>query len=214
MALVLISSPLSDRVETVVKAYVENNFPMDKAEYQYDFRRINWAILPADADSAGVLRIGKDSPLGNTIFTLGFFNNGNLEKVMPVSIGVTLLVDALITTTPVNIGEGLHGFTLSRRNVTGRGELPLTDSTFLENKIATQYIPAGSIIFNSLAEERPLISPGDKVSIIFEKGALKITANGVARQKGTAGETIRVVNLGSKKIINAMVIDSLTVAVK
>ena len=210
----LISSPLSEKVETAVKAYVQNNFPVEKAEYQYDFRRINWNTLPTEVDSVQVFRIGKDSPLGNTIFTLGFFDDNNLVKAVPVSIGVTMLVDALVTTTPVNIGESVQGLMLARRTITGRGEMPLTDSTYLEGKIAARYIPAGSIVYNSQVEPKPVVQPGDKVSIIFEKGALKVTAEGVARQKGGVGETIRVVNLGSKKVIQAMIIDSLTVAVK
>jgi len=193
---------------------VETNFAVENTVFQYDFRRINWNLLPSEFDSVKVFRIGKDSPLGTTIFTLGVYENNKLIKAVPVSIGVTLLVEALVTTTPINSGEEMCDLALAKRTITGRGEMPLTDLELVEGKQAVRYIPAGSIVFQSLIEEIPIIKPGDKVKIIVDKGSVKVSADGEARQKGAVGELIRVVNLGSKKVVRAEIIDSLTVVVR
>jgi len=214
LALSIICLSASDMVEQEVKSYVETNFAVENATLQYDFRRINWNLLPSEFDSVKVFRIGKDSPLGTTIFTLGIYNDDKLVKAVPVSIGVTLLVDALVTTTPINAGEEMCDLTLAKRTITGRGEMPLTDFKLVENKQAARYIPAGSIVFQSMIEEVPIIKPGDKVKILVDKGPVKVSADGEARQKGARGELIRVTNLGSKKIIQAEIIDSLTVVVR
>jgi flagella basal body P-ring formation protein FlgA len=214
LALTLICSPASDMVEQAVKNYVVNNYPMENVEFQFGFRRVNWNIIPTEFDSARVLKIGKDSPLGNTIFTLGIYNDGKLQKAVPLSMEVTLLVDALVTTTPINIGQPLEGLIMTKRTISGEGEIPVADSTLLQEKQARNYITAGSIIYMSMVESQPAISPGDKVKIIIETGAIKLSTDGVARQKGCPGDVIRVVNLDSKKIIQAEIIDSVTVAVK
>lgn len=214
LALSIICLSASDKVEQEVKSYVEANFAVENAVFQYDFRRINWNLLPSEFDSVKVFRIGKDSPLGKTIFTLGVYNNDKLVKAVPVSIGVTILVDALVTTTPINAGEEMCDLALAKRTITGRGEMPLTDLTLVEGKQAVRYIPAGSIVFQSMIEEIPIIKPGDKVKIIVDKGPVKVSADGEARQKGGVGELIRVVNLGSKKVVQAEIIDSLTVVVR
>ncbi len=195
-------------------SYVETNFGFDGAEYQYDFRRINWSMFPSEFDSAKVFRIGKESPLGNTVFTLGVYSDDKLQKAVPVSVGVTMIVDALVTTVPIGAGEKLHGLVRARRAITGKNQQPVTDMVLLEGKQTRRYIPAGSIIFPSMYEEIPVISPGDRINIVIEKGLIKITAEGVARQKGGIGDFIRVVNLGSNQIVKAEVIDSTTVAVK
>jgi flagella basal body P-ring formation protein FlgA len=214
LALTLICSPATDKVEQAVKDYVLTTYPMADVEYQFGFRRVNWNIIPDDFDSARVLKIGKDSPLGNTIFTLGVYNQGRLQKAVPISVEVSLLVDALVTTTPINTGQPMEGLIVTKRTITGEGEFPVADSTLLEGKQAKNYISAGSIVYMSMVEAKPVITPGDKVTIVIDKGAIKLTTGGVARQKGSLGDVIRVVNLDSKKIIQAEIIDSVTVAVK
>jgi len=214
LALSVICLTASEKVEQEVKAYVETNFAAENTVFQYDFRRINWNLMPAEFDSVKVFRIGKDSPLGNTIFTLGLYDNNELLKTVPVSIGVTILIDALVTTTPINTGEEMCDLVYAKRTITGRGEMPLTDLKSVEGKQAARYIPAGSVVFQSMIEEIPIIRVGDKVKIIVDKGSVKVFADGEARQKGAMGELIRVVNIGSKKIIRAEIIDSMTVVVR
>jgi len=214
LALSIISTPASDKVEQAIKTYVQSNFAIENAEFQYDFRRINWNLLPSEFDSVKILRIGKDSPFGTTIFSLGIFNNGELNKAIPVSVGVTLSVDALVTGTAVNVGEELHGLVLEKRTITGRNEMPLTDSTFLDGKQARKYIRPGSIIYPSMVENIPVLNLGDKVKILIEKGSIIVSTDGRVRQKGSIGDIIRVANIGSKKILKAEIIDSTTVAVR
>jgi len=63
-------------------------------------------------------------------------------------------------------------------------------------------------------ENVPVVNIGDKVDIVIEKGLIKVTAEGLVRQKGGVGDIIRVANLGSKKVVRVEVVDSVTVALK
>ena len=51
LALSIICSPASTEVEQAIKSYVESNFAVENAEFQYDFHRINWNLVPAELDS-------------------------------------------------------------------------------------------------------------------------------------------------------------------
>jgi flagella basal body P-ring formation protein FlgA len=59
----------------------------------------------------------------------------------------------------------------------------------------------------------PLVKRGDLVVIIAESKGLKITARGQVKKKGRRGERIPVVNVDSKKVLYARVIDANTVKV-
>jgi flagella basal body P-ring formation protein FlgA len=59
----------------------------------------------------------------------------------------------------------------------------------------------------------PLVKRGDLVTIIARSNGLKITTLGQVKKKGRLGDRIPVVNLDSKKILHARVIDSNTVKV-
>lgn len=214
LALAIVTSPAGDKIESAVKSYVEKNFSNENIEYQYDFNRINLNFFPADFDSVKVLRIGKNSPVGITVFTLGVYKNGELVKSVPVSISITMLVEALVTTVPINSGEKFHELDIAKRVISGRGQLPLTDPQKLADKQARTYIPAGSMILPSMCENIPVIKPGDKINIVFETEMMRLTAEGLARQRGGIGDMIRVTNLGSKKVIRAEVVDSTTVAIR
>jgi len=214
LALTIICSPATDRVVETVTAYIQTTYPIENADYQFDFRRVNWGVIPAEFDSVRVLSIGKDSPVGNTIFIIGIYQDSGLAKTIPIPVGVTLLADVLVAKTPINIGFPITGLTSERRTINNQGEIPVVDSTLFIGKQAKNYIPAGSIVYMSMAEAKPAICPGDRVIIVVEDSAIKITANGVARQRGCAGDIIKVANQDSKKIIEAEIIDSVTVVVK
>jgi flagella basal body P-ring formation protein FlgA len=65
-----------------------------------------------------------------------------------------------------------------------------------------------------LVELPPLVKRGDLVTIIARLEGLKITTLGEVKRKGRQGERIPVLNIDSRKVIFARVIDANTVAVE
>ncbi len=59
--------------------------------------------------------------------------------------------------------------------------------------------------------QEPLIHRGDAVSIVIQSGPLTITAPGVARENGGAGQTIRVHREGVMTDLSVQVLDAQTV---
>jgi flagella basal body P-ring formation protein FlgA len=214
LALALVASPISDRVETSIANYVQTNFAVSQGQYQYNFKRINYVLFPSDADSVVVMRMGKSSPIGNTVFSLGCYKGESVIKTISVSVEVSVIVDCLVANAPIDVGGNFTDLVRARRAITSDNQLPLTDLSQLVGKQAKTYIQPGTPIFPSMCENTPLINPGNHVNILVEHGLIKVVAQGVAKQKGGKGDMIRVSNLNSNKMIVAEVIDSLTVALK
>jgi flagella basal body P-ring formation protein FlgA len=214
LVLAIVATTNNGRVDQAVKDYVHANFAVSNGEYQFDFKRLNYSLFPAEFDSVKVMRIGKSSPIGNTVFSLGAYKNDNLVKTVAASIEVSLLIDCVVANAPLNVGDRFHDLVMARRAITSDVQMPITDPNQLANKQAKEYVQPGTVIYPSTSENIPLIASGDKVNIIVQHGLVKIVAQGVAKQKGGKGDVIRVSNPGSGKIVRAEVIDSLTVALK
>lgn len=69
----------------------------------------------------------------------------------------------------------------------------------------------GEEILNHMIKKMPLVQHGDRVLIVVQKGALRVTAPGVIKQDGFQNDTVRVENLQSRKIILGTVFDSRTI---
>jgi flagella basal body P-ring formation protein FlgA len=80
-------------------------------------------------------------------------------------------------------------------------------------KRAGRRIEAGAVVAQRDLEEPPVLAKGSNVTILVEAGPLNVSTRGTARQSGRVGETIRVVNIDSKRELSAVVLDGGTVRV-
>ncbi len=74
-------------------------------------------------------------------------------------------------------------------------------------------ITAGQSIKANEIESPKIVERGEYVTMIFNKGLLKLTARGKALQHGAKGDTIRIVNTSSNKTLEGVVTASKEVSV-
>jgi flagella basal body P-ring formation protein FlgA len=79
---------------------------------------------------------------------------------------------------------------------------------------ARHNIAANCVLRSDQIESPPVVLRGDVVQMVAESVVLKVAAKGMAKESGAKGERIRVMNLRSKKIIYAQVLDEQTVQVE
>jgi flagellar basal body P-ring formation protein FlgA len=79
---------------------------------------------------------------------------------------------------------------------------------------ARHNIAANCVLRSNQIESPPVVMRGDVVQMIAESALLKVAAKGMAKENGAAGDRIRVMNLRSKRIIHALVLDDQTVRVE
>jgi flagella basal body P-ring formation protein FlgA len=89
----------------------------------------------------------------------------------------------------------------------------VTDLGAVLGKRTRRAIGARTPLRADLIELPPLVKRGDLVMIVAETNGLKITTLGQVKKRGRLGERIPVINMDSKKILYARVIDSNTVKV-
>ena len=81
-------------------------------------------------------------------------------------------------------------------------------------KAAKKNIQIGKIIKFRDIKEVPTIKRGSRVMIVAKRGTMRITAPGAVREDGYKNSVVQVVNLETKKLIYAEVINANTVEVK
>jgi len=87
------------------------------------------------------------------------------------------------------------------------------EKTALLRKRAAKIITEGEIFTSQIVEDIPVVRRGDLVTVIVETPTLRITAQGKALGEGRVGERISILNLNSKKVILAEVLQPLVVKV-
>lgn len=108
--------------------------------------------------------------------------------------------------------------TLQRRSVIEQGDIRLqslhirrhrsryvSDPAGVVGKRLTQSLRKGVPIRSDQVEVAPLVQRGDRVTLTLQSGALQIITSGEAKEDGHRGETIKVLNLDSKKTVFAEV---------
>ena len=83
----------------------------------------------------------------------------------------------------------------------------------LDNMETRRSIKTGQVISPNLVKAQKLVLRGQNITIIAQRGSLNLRVKGKALMDGQRGQTIKVKNLNSKKMIYARVISTGTVKV-
>jgi flagella basal body P-ring formation protein FlgA len=100
-----------------------------------------------------------------------------------------------------------------RLETTGIERSLVTDVDELSGKRSRRVISRGSILYEDLFEDQPLVHQGSQVHVRVHSGPVCITTDGIACQDGTFGQLIEVAVQGKAGRVKARVADSRTVAV-
>lgn len=103
----------------------------------------------------------------------------------------TILSNGDVQIKRINISKVRDDFLTDPRNVSG-----LVTRTSLKE---------GSVIALRMLDEPDIVQRGDIIKLVVENGALRIVTLGISRSDGKRNDTIRVENIRSGKIVNAIV---------
>lgn len=81
----------------------------------------------------------------------------------------------------------------------------VADSSAIIGRSVRSFIGAGQVIYSNKLKSQTLIEKGDRVSVQVIGQGIQISAMGVAQEAGQRGQTIRLMNLESKREIYATV---------
>lgn len=141
--------------------------------------------------------------------------DGKIERRVVLSAWVDRFEKVVCTVRPLERHAILaaEDLTLERRNISKLPASVLKAVEGVAGRRLKHRLKVGSVVLANTIEEPPLITKGDRVTIIAELPNLVVTAVGIAQDKGSSGDQIRVRNCMSKKEIIARVVDGSTVKV-
>ncbi|MCX7012120.1 MAG: flagellar basal body P-ring formation chaperone FlgA [Candidatus Sumerlaeota bacterium] len=154
--------------------------------------------------------------LGQVGFTANFLVDGRPARRLTGILSVDMDCPAYQAIRTIPKGEPIRpewfrevSWAQSRLPVNAVTALPPahTDANALKN------IQPGEILTEDMIDHPDVVKRNDSVLLVIQKGGLRLSATGLAKQAGCAGEVIKAVNLLSQKEVMARVIDSKTVEV-
>ncbi|GMR15790.1 MAG: hypothetical protein BMS9Abin31_0080 [Gammaproteobacteria bacterium] len=119
-------------------------------------------------------------------------------------------VNALVARHPIPRGTALQNaeleFVLRRYSQLNHGYYG--SANLLTNMEAKRNIKAGQVLTPGVVKAQKLVLRGQHITIVAQTGRLNLRVKGKALMDGQQGQTIKVANLSSKKLIYARVISA------
>jgi flagella basal body P-ring formation protein FlgA len=202
-------------IRDVVREYLDGEEP---------YRGRDWQLIKLDTGSVPEL------PMGEIDYRIEPFHSSNPTRV---NLTIYLLVDgkhegrirvhgkadlsvkAVVADRRMERGEIVAAGDLVMSEVS-LGQVPhgaLTELAGVQGMALKTRLQAGEVVSKSDLVMPDVIDRGDMVTIVAQKGPILVTAPGEAKRSGAVGENIAVMNMKSKKIITAEVLDPNTVRV-
>ena len=204
-------------IAITVTEFLHRHFAVSGVEFDIHFRHIPKLSKnhPRDARLEVVTSSNQDFR-GNVVIIVAAVSKGQTIKKYPVSLKIRTYKEVLTALNTIDRGSVLLpiDFELMKKETTQLREQPVSSFEEIVDQQAARVIGRNSIITLNEMEPIPAIRQGDIITISLKTESFYITARGRARKSGVVGETIPVVNLLSLKEIEAVVVDSNTVAVK
>lgn len=144
-------------------------------------------------------------PMGNTTVWVRCPGHSPWSVYLPAQ--VRIFAQVLVAAHPLARGVALteSDFTTSRQDLAAASGSPLTVTSQALGKHLRYPLAAGTILSASMLESPPLVRRGQPVTIVSGGGGVEIRAAGEALADGGNGDTIRVRNLQTKRVLEATV---------
>lgn len=153
--------------------------------------------------------------MGRCPISVDFSVDGRVHKKVWANAMIEVLGQVVVTRKPLGRYKPITANDIEVRTL-DLANLPanvLSDPAAAIGKRTKRAIGSQMPLRADHIELPPLVKRGDLVVIIAESASMKITTRGQVKKKGRLGELIPVVNLDSKKILHARVLDANTVKV-
>lgn len=153
--------------------------------------------------------------VGRLPFAVNFEVNGKLYKRVWATVTIEVLADVVITKKPLGRHKPIteDDIMVLKMDLSKVPSDVITDPETVLGKRTKRAIGSKTVLRANQVEFPPLVKRGDMVMIVAETQGIKITALGQVKKKGAIGDRIPVINLESKKVLYARVVDANTVKV-
>jgi flagella basal body P-ring formation protein FlgA len=190
-------------------------YNLDTVTTQIEIRRNPMQMETQEYDSIRINPMTKAEPVGIVAIQVELFQNDKIINSGQLRINIARYENVLVVAEPIKRNGIIspEKINITRMETTSLSDRPLTLEKELVGKWAKRSINKGQIITAGMVEKIPPIISGKEVSILYKSSWLEITTPGKSMEPGYVGETIRIKNEETGKIIKGTVIDDKTVLI-
>lgn len=199
-----------------VKNCITDNMPWDKDDIIFEPVRMPEAVeVTRGAVSFEVAPISRNQYIGQVKYSTIISVDGKVEKHIDVTLRLTVFKKVLVALNGIKRGEMLtpKNVAFIRREISSNTQDAISDPKLAIGLVAGRNISAQGIIKESYLQMPCLVRTKELVRVVFQSKNLSIETVGLAKESGTLGDVIRVLNIDSKEIFYAQVVGVRTVAV-
>ena len=204
-------------IEIVLKQELETHYPPESdLDIQLDSRVITIPI-PPDADPTPLIEDMRIDQQNNRFYALIALLPESPKPIRKKITGriyemrnVPVLQNVVPSQTPIT-EQDLKWIRVKARQL--RQNI-ITQTSQIVGKTPKRNLQVGKLIRTSDIEDIRYVKRGDLVTVTLQAPSMTLTVQGKAMDDGTLGETIRIKNLQSNKIVNGKIIASGKVIVR
>jgi flagella basal body P-ring formation protein FlgA len=203
-------------IRRAVVRYLMSNAPWKNAEVRVREVRIpESVVLPSQQHDLSIRVPSNTRYLGHTPVEL-ILAGENGTKRFWASAYLEVLHPVVVTKKPLTRNQIISAddVSLEKRDLAKIPPGVVTDLYRVIGKRLKRTLGVGTILRRTMLDSPPVVKRGDVVKLFIETENLEITALGRVEQRGGIGDTIRVVNLDSKRRVYGQVVDRQTVRVR
>ena len=203
-------------VRQILEAFLGEALGAGAADAELKSVEVPGAIrIPAGAYTTRVVPPLDRPLLGRVRLGIEFAVEDRPVKSVWVTADIGLYGSVVVATRAVTRGETLAAadITTERRDLSQMGRGVLTDAAEAAGRMARAPLVPYTPVRRDQLDLPADVHRGDVVLLVAERGRLRITAPGEAREDGTRGQQVHVLNRVSRKDLVGHVVDGTTVAV-
>ena len=196
-------------VKALVKDYIKTNMPCQQDRMRIEFLgRISDLHVQGGKISYKV-RSGQDEAyIGDSIFTVGVYDDGTLLREERVHVRMEVAMDVVVSNKflPRDTEITSDSVRLIRKWF---NQMPVHTMTQIEDVVGKQLysdIRQNMEIKRNMLKAVKVMKRGKMVKMVLESGPMTIITSGLSEEDGTEGSIVKVRNLSSSKIIYARVV--------
>ncbi len=197
--------------ENVKKAGVNDKFSIQYISALADID------LPADAETTLAVTAFNYNAQSDTFNAVVVAPSAeNPLKRVNISARINRLIAVPVLKNSLRNGDIIGALDIDYIDV-AESNLPhgtIVDEKHLINMTPRRTINAGKIVSQNDLESPKMVDRGDSITLIFETGAMTLTAKGKSLQAGAIGDTVRVANTDSNKNLQGIVTGSREVTIR
>lgn len=205
------------QIHAAVRQYIIRHAPWDAKQMTIKKIKFNRPIgVPSGKVALHVSAPKHTDWLGAIPFRLVIAVNGQRRMGLTVPVNIEVWSDVIMTAKPLGRFEPIDRDDIKVKKM----DLARVPSNVLVKvdevlgKRTNRNIAANCFLRNDHVEMPPIVKRGDMVEVVAESPMMKISIKAIAKENGRQGDRIKVVNLRSKKILYALVVDDQTVRVE